>query len=419
MVQDCEAQQMAELTDFLEAEMEFAQSYYEILSELKSDWERRCVPMVFRLGSVLRCNADVDLFLRSGSSATSRPRSKSTSAVPKTQAPAPSRTTSSSRLSSMLGGGRPALPSRQNSSKPTSDDDANGNIRGNRDRAFSNTSASGKKEKKSSFIPKFGSMGKKSTIASSGLGSKERYGSLDDREGLRDGSEHEVGRLGPPRDVDDSDEDSDDDRYGRKETYGRASPAAAYASAGRSRSHSDVSGAQARFVAGSAPTARTSTPPFKRTITVPAHNTIAESRESHEGGRALVKVLYDYDGKAADELSIRVGDIVEVTRTVSTDWCIGENERGESGLFPSTYTEPYDASSTIKKAPPALPSRTSSSLAIPTEGARRAPPVFGAPMPGSRSPGGNYSNNGSARLAPPIVTRHASSDTETDEDPFN
>jgi hypothetical protein len=43
MVQDCEAQQMAELTDFLEAEMEFVQSYYEILSELKSDWERRCV----------------------------------------------------------------------------------------------------------------------------------------------------------------------------------------------------------------------------------------------------------------------------------------------------------------------------------------------------------------------------------------
>lgn len=46
MVQDCEAQQMAELTDFLEAEMEFVQSYYEILNELKSDWERRCVSMV-------------------------------------------------------------------------------------------------------------------------------------------------------------------------------------------------------------------------------------------------------------------------------------------------------------------------------------------------------------------------------------
>jgi len=41
MVQDCEAQQMAELTDFLEAEMEFVQSYHEILSELKSDWDRR------------------------------------------------------------------------------------------------------------------------------------------------------------------------------------------------------------------------------------------------------------------------------------------------------------------------------------------------------------------------------------------
>ena len=317
----------------------------------------------------------------------------------------------------MLGGGRPALPSRQNSSKPTSDDDAGGNSRGNRDRAFSNASASSKKEKRSSFIPKFGSMGKKSTTAtSSGLASKERYGSLDDREGLRDGSEHEVGRLATPRDVDDSDDDSDDDRYGRKETYGRASPAAAYAAGGRSRSHSDLSGGHPRFVAGGS-SSGTSTPPFKRTITVPAHNTIAESRESHEGGRTLVRVLYDYEGKAADELSIRVGDIVEVTRTVSTDWCIGENEQGQSGLFPSTYTEPYEQESTARKAPPALPVRTASSLAIPNDGARRTPPVFGAPMPGSRSPGGNYTN-GSARLAPPIVT-HPSSDTETDEDPFN
>lgn len=41
MVQDCEAQQMAELTDFLEAEMDYVQSYHEILSELKNDWERR------------------------------------------------------------------------------------------------------------------------------------------------------------------------------------------------------------------------------------------------------------------------------------------------------------------------------------------------------------------------------------------
>jgi endophilin-A len=270
----------------------------------------------------------------------------------------------------------------------------------------------------SSFIPKFGSIGKKSTIATSGLASKDRYGSLDDREGLRDGSEHEVGKLEPPRDVDDSDDDSDNDRYGRKETYGRASAAVAYTTGGRSRSHSDLSGGQPRTIAGSAPIARTSTPPFKRTITVPAHNTIAESRESHEGGRTLVKVLYDYEGKAADELSIRVGDIVEVTRTVSSDWCIGENERGESGLFPSTYTEPYDRGLAVKKAPPALPSRTSSSLAISTEGARRTPPVFGAPMPGSRSPAGTY-NNGNARLAPPIVTRHSASDTETDEDPFN
>lgn len=282
------------------------------------------------------------------------------------------------------------MPARQNSSRQASDDDASSNVRGNRDRAFSNASAGSKKEKRSSFIPKFGSKGKKIAVAAA---SKERYGSLEDREGLRSGSEHEVGRLGHPRDVEDSDEDSEDDR-----AYGRASPAAAYAAGSRSRSHSDLSGGNPRFVAGG-----TSTPPFKRTITVPAHHTIAESRESHEGGRTLVKVLYDYEGKAADELSIRVGDIVEVTRTVSDDWSIGENEQGQSGLFPSTYTEPYDQGSGAgKRIPPALPVRSSSSLAIPAETISRR-----------TSPGG-------ARLAPPIITRtHHASDTETDEDPFH
>jgi endophilin-A len=349
-----------------------------------------------------RSYADRSVVFRSGSSNANRPRSKSTSAVPKAMAPVPSRTTSSSRLSSMLGGGRPSLPSRQNSSKPTSDEDGV-STKGNRDRAFSNASTGSKKEKRSSFIPKFGSMGKKT--AASPAGGKERYGSLDDREGLRNGSEHEVGRLSSTRDVEDTEEDSEDERYGRRETYSRPVPA------GRARSHSDLSGGQPRFVAGVG-SSGSSTPPIRRnnTNTIPVHHTIAESRESHEGGRTLRRVLFDYQGKAADELTIRVGDVVEVTRTVSADWCIGENERGESGLFPSTYTEPFEESSSAKRAAPALPSRSSSTLAIPIEGSRRAPPIFGAPMPSSRSPG--------PRLAPPILT-HPAFDTETDEDPFN
>lgn len=55
-----------------------------------------------------------------------------------------------------------------------------------------------------------------------------------------------------------------------------------------------------------------------------------------------VRVLFEYSGKAMDELTMRTGDIVTVTKEVSPDWWIGENEEGESGLFPSAYTEPYE-----------------------------------------------------------------------------
>lgn len=34
---------MAELTDFLEAEVEFVERYREVLVDLKGDWDRSCV----------------------------------------------------------------------------------------------------------------------------------------------------------------------------------------------------------------------------------------------------------------------------------------------------------------------------------------------------------------------------------------
>ncbi|GMK53954.1 hypothetical protein CspeluHIS016_0105400 [Cutaneotrichosporon spelunceum] len=53
-----------------------------------------------------------------------------------------------------------------------------------------------------------------------------------------------------------------------------------------------------------------------------------------------VRVLFDYEGREADELPLRRGELVEVTAEVpgSTDWLIGE-ANGRSGMFPKAYTE--------------------------------------------------------------------------------
>jgi hypothetical protein len=40
---------------------------------------------------------------------------------------------------------------------------------------------------------------------------------------------------------------------------------------------------------------------------------------------------------------MQTGDIITVTKEVSPDWWIGENALGQSGLFPSAYTEYHDA----------------------------------------------------------------------------
>ncbi|BFY97381.1 hypothetical protein BsWGS_00421 [Bradybaena similaris] len=50
------------------------------------------------------------------------------------------------------------------------------------------------------------------------------------------------------------------------------------------------------------------------------------------------KALYDYDAAQADELSIRVGDVISVYEKIGDGWWEGELH-GIRGIFPSTYVE--------------------------------------------------------------------------------
>ncbi|KAJ9112319.1 hypothetical protein QFC19_000739 [Naganishia cerealis] len=284
-VQESEAALINDLTDLLEAELDFVKHYHEILEDLRTEW-----------GS-----------LGNSSSSSSRPRSKSTSAVSK--APL-SRTVSVPKISSPLK--RPALSARRYStrSNDSEDEDKKKSSAVNRERSQSNVSTGSRTK---SFMGAFGSFGKKDKGAAIPVDrrypSMKKYGSLNDQE---DAPIHSLPQAeGNLNDHSDDDESDTDGELSRFSTYGR------------DRSYSSTTKMNHR----SAPAIRKpSKPPV---VQDPVH--------AHQ-----VRVLFEYSGKAMDELTIRNGDIVTVTKEVSPDWWIGENQHGESGLFPSAYTELYE-----------------------------------------------------------------------------
>ncbi|KAI9838696.1 MAG: hypothetical protein M1819_005010 [Sarea resinae] len=68
------------------------------------------------------------------------------------------------------------------------------------------------------------------------------------------------------------------------------------------------------------------------------HEATAAPSNAHAGGkRALIQ--YDYEKAEDNELELREGEYVTNIEMVDDDWWMGENEHGESGLFPSNYVE--------------------------------------------------------------------------------
>jgi hypothetical protein len=184
MVQDCEARQMAELTDFLDAELEYVSAYHTILRDLRYDWDRKSV--LSQRDHHEYCPAEHTFSSNSGGPASiaTRPRSQSSPVIPKKAPPPPipSRTRSSSKLTNIFEDtysvDRPPVPPRRPSSKPVSDEDnglsSEDARQPNRDRAYSSASNASKREKRPAFLPKFGSMTKKPA--------GDKYGLLDDND---------------------------------------------------------------------------------------------------------------------------------------------------------------------------------------------------------------------------------------------
>ena len=75
---------------------------------------------------------------------------------------------------------------------------------------------------------------------------------------------------------------------------------------------------------------------FGRGAVESAHLGVHESEK-----RALVQ--YDYDKAEDNELELREGEYVTNIEMVDDDWWMGQNPRGEIGLFPSNYVELMEA----------------------------------------------------------------------------
>ena len=58
--------------------------------------------------------------------------------------------------------------------------------------------------------------------------------------------------------------------------------------------------------------------------------------------RKLVKISFPYEATADDELSLEVGDIVEIDRDDEPGWLVGTKLTGSKakGLFPDNFSTP-------------------------------------------------------------------------------
>ena len=64
----------------------------------------------------------------------------------------------------------------------------------------------------------------------------------------------------------------------------------------------------------------------------------AAGPETHENGHRAI-AQYDYEKAEANELEMKEGEHITNIEMVDEDWWMGQNSKGETGLFPSNYVE--------------------------------------------------------------------------------
>jgi drebrin-like protein len=57
------------------------------------------------------------------------------------------------------------------------------------------------------------------------------------------------------------------------------------------------------------------------------------------GGVCVVRVLHNYVPRGDDELELKTGQLIKVSKKEEDGWWFGENDEGVSGMFPSNFVQ--------------------------------------------------------------------------------
>ncbi|KAI8992761.1 hypothetical protein BD414DRAFT_284774 [Trametes punicea] len=375
-IQENEIIQLRELTSFLDLELSFVRSFYEELQKVRDNW------------------IDEETLKKLGAPQAKPPRSRP---APASRTPSIKSTMSAKKAAeqgsvdssddeSVLS--RTKSLSRRKSdagSKPPSRSQS----RASRKRSDSTATATSEKEKDKEAKPE-----KQSHRLSVAGWASSAMSSVTGR-GKKDKDKEMFAAL---RDDDDSDR-SDADEFGMPKSS-------------KSQKHkSSVSG-----LPGASPR-------------LPIRMVKSLSRSGSEKGqdkdkdfegqaRKQVIALHDFAAASVDELSFKAGDQIEVLSEVIDGWWMGEL-RGKRGLFPTTYTEVINTSSSSLPQKPPLPQRPSSSLTrslSSTNGGSRTGSSLSSFEDGRHPFGGDNLHDGSARQSYEASIQSSHLDESSDDE---
>ena len=89
-----------------------------------------------------------------------------------------------------------------------------------------------------------------------------------------------------------------------------------------------------------------------------AHTTfgeVSDPRGADDSGGKEAVAQFDYEKDEENELALREGERITNIDMVDEDWWMGENSRGERGLFPSNYVELVEGDAGAAAVPPSAP----------------------------------------------------------------
>ena len=70
---------------------------------------------------------------------------------------------------------------------------------------------------------------------------------------------------------------------------------------------------------------------------------VFRSNTDQDHGRFQYIAIFDYDARTVDDLTIRKGDLLEITNKKNAAWWKAKNDKGQEGWIPSNYVAKRDS----------------------------------------------------------------------------